>query len=334
MSTIAVGLIFGIGGLELFRMIARELALLVLAISIASALAPIVERLTRSIPHSLAVALVYLGLVLVLVGILGSTIPLITNQVRSLIAQSRTLLPQLINQLGSMGFDTSNLTSAAVGEIGRMGNLIFTLPLDVFRSLLEVVLILFLSLYWLILMPSIKGFYLSFFPEGQIDFAASLIGRMGMAMGGYLRGAAINGVIIGVAQYIGLLIIGVPYALTLGLLAGLLEFFPTIGPIASGGLAVLVGLSVSPRTALIVLIYSLVLQQAEGHILVPIIMRSQTEISPLLAVLAVVTGAAIGGLLGAVIAIPLVSAITVLVKMVIVPAFRKANGAKEATIHN
>lgn len=330
MSAIAVGLILGIGGLELFRMIVRPLALLVLAVSIAAALAPVVERLSHRVPYGVAVALVYIVLVLVVVTILGSTVPLVVTQVRGLLSHWRDFFNQLTMQLSLLGFDTSNLMGAIMTELGRVGEALFTLPVRLISTLFEMVVTLFLSLYWLILTPGTKRFFLSFFNETQKERASTIICQMGTAMGGYLRGSAINGLIIGVLEYIGLLIIGVPFALTLASLAGLLEFFPTIGPLLSGTLVVAVGLSVSPRTAVIVLIFAVVLQQLEGHILVPIIMRSQAEVSPLLSILAVLSGAAIGGLLGALIAIPLVSAISVLVRMVIAPAIRSANGVKES----
>lgn len=328
-SVLAGGLILGIGGLELFRMIVRPLGLLVLAISIAAALAPVVERLARRLPYILAVAIVYVVLVLLVVSILGSTVPLVISQVRGLFSHWREFFNQLTLQLSLLGFDTSNLMGAVMAELGRVGEALFTLPVRVGSTLFEFVVTLFLSLYWLILTPGTKRFFLSFFNDRQKESANMVLRQMGTAMGGYLRGSAINGLIIGVLEYVGLMIIGVPFALTLGSLAGLMEFFPTIGPIISGALVVAVGLSVSPRTALIVLIYAIILQQLEGHILVPIIMRSQAEISPVLSILAVLSGAAIGGLLGALIAIPLVSAITVLVKLVIAPAVRSANGVKE-----
>ena len=329
MSAIAVGLILGIGGLQLFRMIVRPLALLVLAVSIAAAIAPVVERLSRRMPYALAVGLVYVTLILVIGGILGSTVPLMVSQIRGLFSESRGFFRNLAQQLALLGIDSNAIVGTLMNEVGRVGQLMLTLPFNIVSTLFEFVVVLFLSLYWLILMPGTRRFYLSFFNQAQRPLATTLISQMGSAMGGYLRGSAINGLIIGVLEYIGLVIIGVPYALTIGALAGLLEFFPTIGPLLSGTLAVAMGLSISPRTALIVLIFAILLQQLEGHILVPIIMRSQAEISPLLSILAVISGASIGGLLGALIAIPLVSAITVLVKLVIAPAVRAANGVKE-----
>lgn len=325
-SALAMGLIFGIGGLELIRLLARPIALLILAVSIASALAPVVDWLSIRLPRSLAVILVYFILVLIIVGVLSATVPLLGAQVRELFREMRVWLPMAADWLAQFGFDPQGLRGTLLSEAGQLGMLFIRLPIALGRTIFELVLVLFMSLYWMFLIPSIKQFFLSFFPADRKGSVTPVLTHMGTEMGGYLRGAAINGIILGVAKYVGLLIIGVPYALTLGALAALMEFFPTIGPTISGTIATLVALSVSPRLAVITAMYAIILQQTEGHILVPLIMRSQTEISPLLAIFSIVAGAAIGGLLGAVIAIPTASVITVLVRRVIAPALRRANG--------
>lgn len=328
-AALALGIILGVGGLYLFRFLVRPLALLVLSVSIAAALAPVVERMGRRIPRALAVVLVYVVLALIVFGIFGLTVPLLIGQGRSLLFNLRRLQPLISGWLSTIGVDAANVGAMLLNELGRLGEYAMRLPVGLVTGLLEMVLILFLSLYWLLMMPHTKGFFLSLFATESKPFVNEVLANLGQSMGGYLRGAAINGMVIAVLEYIGLTIIGVPYALTLGALAGLMEFFPTIGPIISGTIATLVALSISPRIAIITVIYAIVLQQTEGHILVPWIMRSQTNVSPLLAIFAVISGAAVGGLLGAVIAIPIASALTVMVKMVVAPAVRRANGVQE-----
>ncbi len=325
-SVLAVGLILGIGGLELVRLLARPLGLLVLGVSIASALAPVVERLSAKIPRTAAVILVYAVLVLLIVGIFSAAVPLLAGQIRSLFARMRVWLPQISDWLAGFGFDPQGLRATFLSEAGQFGIMFFRLPVSVGRTIVEIVLVLFLSLYWMFLAPGIKQFFLSFFPADQKGFVTRLVADMGTEMGGYLRGSAINGLAIGAVEYVGLLLIGVPYALTLASLTAFLELFPTIGPVISGVFVTLVALSVSPRAALITLALAIALQQTEGHILVPLIMRSQTNVSPLLAVFSIVCGAAIGGLLGAVIAIPIAAILSLLIRRVIAPAIRRANG--------
>ena len=334
-SALVAGLVIGFGSLYLLRFLAHPLALMVVAITLANALAPVVDRLSaRSIPRTLAVILVHLVLVLILVGVIGLTVPLVVEQVRMLIEQSQTWLPHLSENLSRLGFNASSLLSSFLNQAGSLSGVFLRVPVNIFSGLFEFILIFFLSLYWLALMPRIKRFFLSFYPEERKAGVERTLALMGMGMGGYLRGSAINGLIIGTATYLGLLVIGVPYALTLAALAGVTEFFPFIGPIISGAVMVLVALTIEPRLALITLAFVIILQQTEGHILVPLVMRSQTAISPLLAIFAILAGVALGGFLGAVVAIPIASLLTVLVEAVIAPAIRRANGVPAEENHD
>jgi putative heme transporter len=329
-TALTLSLLLALGGIILARDLARVFALVVVGVSIANALAPVVTWLVEHIhlPRTVAILLVYLLLVLIFVIVLWRVIPVLVAQVRALITQIESLVPQITSTLSTTGLDPAALLGSFSSITSRIGGILFALPATVFSSLLDFVLVIFVSLYWLVLMNSMRGFFLSFFPEEQKPRVHHVLSEMGGSMGGYLRGSAIDGLIFATLKYIGLLIIGVPYALTLGILAFVLEFFPTIGAIVSATVATLVGLSVSPTLALVTLIFTILLQQGENHILVPLVMRSQTSISPLLAVLAVVAGGAIGGILGAVAGIPIVSALDVLVRLVIAPAIRRANGVK------
>jgi predicted PurR-regulated permease PerM len=142
-------------------------------------------------------------------------------------------------------------------------------------------------------------------------------------MGGYVRGSVINGLIVGLLTFIGLLIIGVDTPLVLGIFAGILEFIPILGPFIAGVLIVLTALLQSPLLALLAAFYVLVMQQMESNILVPYIMRRQTELSPLLALLAVFFGGVAGGLVGVLAAVPAAAALQVILVSLAAPAARR-----------
>ena len=132
---------------------------------------------------------------------------------------------------------------------------------------------------------------------------------------------------MGVFTYVGLTIIGLDLALTLSILAGLLEVIPVLGPVLAAIPMLIIALLESPTQALVVLLFVLALQQVESRILLPFIMRSQTEVSPLLVLVAIFVGEALGGLLGAIVAIPLVSMLRVFVQRVVAPWARRRTGA-------
>jgi predicted PurR-regulated permease PerM len=332
-SALAVALFLALGGLILFRDLARVLMLLVLGVSIANALAPLINWFDERVhlPRTPAIVLIYIFVVLIIASIVWLTVPVVIAQVKGLAAEVDKWMPQITGWLTKLGLDTNGLLGSVSSVASSVGGLLISLPAKIFSSLFDFVLVLFISLYWLFLMNGIRKFFLSFFPQSDRPRIELILIEIGNSMGGYLRGAAIDGAIFGVSKFIVLTILGVPYALTLGILAGVLEFFPVIGAIIAGTLAILVALSVSPTLALITLIAVIVLQQLENHILVPLVMRSQTSTSPLLAVLAIVAGGTVGGILGAIVGIPIVSVLDVLTRLVIAPAIRKANGVEGRT---
>jgi predicted PurR-regulated permease PerM len=119
-------------------------------------------------------------------------------------------------------------------------------------------------------------------------------------------------VTIGVFSAIGYFLMDLPFWLPLGIWAGLTEVIPFIGPYLAGGAAVTVALTVSLEKALLVVIFVVVLQQIEGAVLVPRVMKNAVGMSPLTVILAVLVGGAVGGPIGAILAIPVGAACQVL----------------------
>ncbi len=133
-------------------------------------------------------------------------------------------------------------------------------------------------------------------------------------LGGWLRGQAILCLIIFVASYIGLSVIGVDYALTLALFAGLMEAVPMVGAYLGAIPAVLFALLTgSPLKAVIVAIFFLVIQQIEGNLIVPQVMKKTVGIHPMLVLLAALIGGTLFGFVGVLIAVPVTAAASVIV---------------------
>lgn len=327
----ALALVLGLGALQVIALLARPLALLILAISIAAALAPVVAQLERWLPRAGAIALVYLMLILALVGIGQLIVPPLAGQAKKIADSAPQLISQAQQRLGFLGIDTSALLTTLTSQLGQFSSSLVALPLMLFSSLLEILLVLVMSLYWLFLARPLRDFVLSLFPEAGRARILSLLYSIEWAMGGYMRAILLTAVTIGILTYIGLVLIGVEFPVVLALLAGLLELVPIVGPIISGLLVTGVALLQSPTLAIIALVYMFLLQQFEGQILVPNMMRSQADVSPLLAILAIFAGSSIGGLLGALVAIPIVSILQVFVVELIAPAVRRWTGAEPAS---
>jgi predicted PurR-regulated permease PerM len=325
----AMALALGFGLLGVIYLFIRPLGLLILGISIAALFAPLISWLSRRIPRLIAVILVYLGLALLLIGIGMVIIPALSAQAQVVIIQ----LPGTFKQLqGSLqGYPSqfyNDLLNQLITYLSGLGTSLVALPVAFVSALMDILIVIFISIYGLLVVPSLRNFILSLFPESRSIRLEFILNKMINEMGGYLRGAIINGLIIGGMTGLGLFVIGVNYALVLGLIAGTLEFIPVIGPIVGAVPMVGVALLQSPTKAFIALAYAILLHQVESNILVPNIMRTQTEISPLLVLLALSGGLTIGGIFGALIAIPLTAALRVVFVEQVFPAIRHRTGAQ------
>lgn len=135
-------------------------------------------------------------------------------------------------------------------------------------------------------------------------------------MGSWLRGELVLMFSIAILTYFALLLLGVPYALVLAIIAGILEIIPFIGPLLSGVPAVILALSISPIHAVLTALSYVVIQSVEGNVLVPKIMQKATGINPIISLLAVLIGWRLGGIVGAILSIPLANAISVFMEEV------------------
>jgi predicted PurR-regulated permease PerM len=160
--------------------------------------------------------------------------------------------------------------------------------------------------------PELRGWCVGALPERWRERADLAADEVWSALGSYTRGvvtvAAFDGLFIG----IGLLVLGVPLALSLALLTFLAAFVPIVGAVVAGTVAVLVALAAKGfGTALAVLGIVLLVQQLEGNVLHPVIMRRAVSLHPVVVVVAVATGGAIAGIAGAALAVPVVAIVRV-----------------------
>jgi predicted PurR-regulated permease PerM len=327
---LAAAIALGFGALASVRYLARPLGILILAITIGEALEPMVTRLERRMRRSFAIALVYLALMASMALVAWLLMP-------ELIAQGREIgdqLPALLDRAQAMIAQWDQAAGGGIGRVarermGQVGAAVVALPLKAFTIAVEILLVVFLSAYWLLGSPALLRFVLSLLPPETRTRTATVLEEMGDAMGGYVRGAAISAAIMGALAWVGLLLIGVNYALALGALTMLGEPIPYVGPILVGGVVALVALAQSPAKALLAVGLYTLLQQIESNFIAPNVLSRETRTSQALVIFALVAGAAVGGLLGALVAIPLAGALQVFVLRVVAPAIRQRTGAQE-----
>ena len=198
-------------------------------------------------------------------------------------------------------------SAPAPGEVVQVG-------LTVAETVTSVLTLLTVVYFWLTEHARLQRYVLAFIPQERRKRARDVWNAAETRLGMWVRGQLILMATIGVGTGIAYTLLGVPAALLLALIAAVAEAIPIVGPLLGAIPAVLVAATVSPELALAVAGIYLVLQLVEGNVLVPLVMRNTTGISPFLVILSVLIGAAAGGFIGALLAVPIAAAGEVLIE--------------------
>jgi predicted PurR-regulated permease PerM len=315
--------------LVLLAYLLRELLVLVfLAALLASALQVPAEFLEkRGLPRIVAIIIPYLllGAFIVLFGLLVVP-PLVVElaafvqDLPELIEQARVWLSDLVDVeiIGSVEEDIREAVPSPEALLG--------VSLTAMGVLAGLAIIVVTSVLLLLERDKIRRWIHQFIePESRESFDEVSVKALAK-LGAYVRGQLLIMLIVGAGTATAMLILGVPFALAMGVLTFLLEAIPNFGPILAGIPVVLLGLSQSFTTALILLGWLLVLQALESWLLTPLIQHKALDISPLVIFLAVLGGFALFGVVGAIVAVPLVGAIEVILHDVVIPMRKRQMG--------
>jgi predicted PurR-regulated permease PerM len=181
------------------------------------------------------------------------------------------------------------------------------------HSLINFMTVFFLAFYWLVERATIKRALLRLVPASRARDVNAVWLEVEQKLGGWVRGQILVMVAMAVLAGAGFWVIGLPNPILLGVLAGIAELIPMVGPFLAFAPAMLVALGIDLWTAGVVLVYAIVIQQVESNLLVPRIMGHSVGISPLTVVLGILIGAILYGLPGAFLAVPVAAAIQVIV---------------------
>jgi predicted PurR-regulated permease PerM len=307
--------------------ILHTLVLFALAAVLAFALSSPVNMLARRLGNRvLAIVAVYVLVGIVVVGGLTLLAGPFVRQASDLVAalpqyandlQARA--PEVQTTLGQYGIqaDLDQLKARAALAVEQSGtvvlqNLVGTLA-EVGGMLLDVVLALVISLYLLVDGPGIGKRSLAAIPVEYRPQALFFQDNLTRVLGGYLRGQLTLAAVIGLATGIGMALLGLPYAVVLGVLAGLFELVPMFGPILSAVPAVVVAMFLPFPTVVWVVLYFLVIQQVENNVLAPRISGHAVGLHPLGAMFALLAGFQFAGVLGGLFAVPIAGVLWVLI---------------------
>lgn len=304
-----------------FLYIIRDLLVVLIgAIIVAAAIEPVANRLQRyRMPRAVSVILVYVAFL----GLLGIAVTLIFPILAEQTLQLAQAVPAMIQEVeGFIGsrlpISSETLSEQAQAGLNNVGNSlanatfnVFQQTRSIFSGLVSVVFVFVIALYLVIEESALIKFFRIIVPAEHRQYVTHALDRIHYKIGRWVLGQLTLAIIIGVVVSIGLWLLGVEYALALGLLAGLFEIIPVIGPILAGVAGVVVALSQSWLLGLGVFIFYVLVQQAENHILIPNVMSRATGLNPLVTLLAVLLGARLAGVAGVILSVPVATMISI-----------------------
>ena len=327
-------------GLWFFLQVRQIVLWLVIAAVLAMALEPAVGWLTRHrLKRGLAAVLVIVAAILIMAGIVAVLAVPLVNQARQLADN----LPGYIHDLTKQGSPFAgleqrfhivervkaaapNLLSVVVGA----GTPALQALKTTFALIAAVVSIFTMTVLLLIEGPRTWDWVLSLMAAGRRPIARDLGSHLLASVGGYVRGNLFISLIAGVAGYIAMAIVGVPYALPLAVAVAVLDLVPLVGATLGAIICVIVAAAGGGwLPALVLAVYFIVYQQVENNLIQTTVYSRTVALSPLAVLVATLCGAAVAGMVGVLLAIPV--AATVVVAMVEVRALR--SGAVPAAAH-
>lgn len=281
-----------------------------LAIVIAAALdAPITWLQKKRIPRALgALGIFALGLILT-AALVYAVVPIAISEFTNLFSSATSIKGQVD---GSLGFiKISQVTTIITERFNALANSLITGNVSLlavasflFGGIFLSVAVFVLSFYLTVGQDGVEKFILATVPPAYEDYALDLYFRVRHKIGKWLKAQIILSVIVAIAVFIGLWLLDVQYALLLALVAGMFEIIPFVGPVFSGGVAILISLSNSFAVALYTLALFVIIQQVESHVLVPSVMRFTANLNPALVIIALMLGGGVFGFSGLILAVP------------------------------
>lgn len=302
----------------------RVLILVFVAVLLASALEPLVGRVRGAValPRAATILLVYAAFLAAVVVVAFLVIPAAVNQFNDLAAR----LPPLIERAEEWAATVRpRALSSSISAILRLIQArlmpgppdpeeVVAFGITVAEALAAVGSLLAVVFFWLTEHARLQRYALAFLPAHRRPGARVIWNDIEERLGGWVRGQLILMGSVAVFTSVAYGLLGLESWILLGLLAGLAEAIPIVGPLLGAVPALIVAATISPELVVAVAIVYLIIQIVEGNVLVPYVMRNTIGISPFLVIVSLLVGAGIGGIPGAFLAVPVVAAIEVVLE--------------------
>ncbi len=302
-------------GLVFLYLIRDILMIVFVAIIIAAAINGPVSWLQKNkVPRILGVIFIFLLLFLLLALIISLVLPPLASQIKQLAIH----FPEFLEKIGlsvqewwgqyRMDGNLQTLLDGLSQKLSQATSSVLATIVSIFGGLFSAVIVLVISFYLAVQEKGVKRFLVSLVPSEHQTYFSDLVERIQIKIGGWLRGQLLLMLIVGLLTFIGLYVLGVKYALTLALIAGLLEIVPYVGPILAAIPAVILAFFQAPLLALLVILLYIAIQQLENYLLVPQVMKKTVGLNPIFIIIVMLIGAKLAGILGIILSVPVAAA--------------------------
>ncbi|MDO9369732.1 MAG: AI-2E family transporter [Sphingopyxis sp.] len=318
--TLIVIAIVGVAWLavELTRFFMLVFAAIVLA-AVFDAIAGWLVRRT-GMKRGFALALSVAGIIAIFTGafiLFGSQLAREIDTIREQVPRALQSVEAFLDRYG-LGTKVRELAAVGGDDVSRLASQAGGYALAAGSGIADFVLVLVAAIFLASDPATYRHGLLLLMPAKAEETARLALGDASRGLKGWMVGQAVSSLVVAALTWAGLALLGVPAAGGLGLIAGLLDVIPMVGPIIAGIPAVLLAFTVSPATALWTLILFLVIQQLQGNFLQPMIQKQAVDVPPAVLLFAVVAAGALFGFLGVLLAAPLTVVVYVLVQRIYV----------------
>jgi len=308
------------------------LIVLLIAIIVASAVRSIIDRLVKwHVPRGVAIGAVYFVLISGLLLMIIAVLPPVMNQVTlyfgnegrltSRIVQAQRVIESLIGGMTNSDISLVNreqIDTAVTGFLASIQLLVPNLVNDLGGILGNTVLIFVIGAYWLTSHHKATAFMTQLFELRYREQAQQVILEIENAMGAYVRGVLITSVLVGLLNFIPMQLLGVPNALTFALIIGVLTAIPMVGGLLGGVIATLLTLLAAPEYIVTVAAIAFIVQQIESYVITPRVMSNRLDLDPLLIIVYSAIGFSLFGVVGALIAVPVMGSLHILLMVMVI----------------
>jgi predicted PurR-regulated permease PerM len=281
-----------------------------------------IRSTTLKVPRWLAILIPYVAILAIIALAVAVIWPPLIDQARALWAQLPDMFDRGQRFLVAKGLLNEHLTlreaiERAQGPGGAAAEKVAGAVLGLAGGIVGILTILILSLYILIEADNLRTSMLRLFPARQRPRVAAVSREAMVKVSAWLGGQVLLASVIGTTSAIGLWALGIPFFYVLALICGIGEMIPVIGPVLSAIPALAVAATISLQKTILVLIFLIAQQQLESNVLVPRIMSRQVGVSPVTVLVALLIGASLLGIVGAILAVPTAAILQVVANQIL-----------------